>query len=47
MPIEAPMWILAGIRNMEGVGWMQLDRCCEHNANSHYEGKSQYFKYDA
>jgi len=39
MPIEAPMWILAGIRNMEGVGWMQLDRCCEHNANSHDEDK--------
>jgi hypothetical protein len=28
MPIEATMWILAGIHNMEGVGWMQLDRCC-------------------
>ncbi len=47
MPIEAPMWILAGVRNMEGVDWMQLDRCCEHNANSHDEDKSKYFKYNA
>ncbi len=39
---------LAGIRNMEGADWMQLDQCrCEHNANSHYEDKSKYFKYDA
>ena len=43
------MWILARIRNMEGVDcqWMQLDRCCEHNANRHDEDKSKYFKYNA
>ncbi len=32
---------------MEGADWMQLDRCGEHNANSHYEDKSKYLKYDA
>ncbi len=31
---------------MEGADWMQLDLCCEHNANSHYEDKSKYLKYD-
>ena len=38
---------LAGIHNMEGADWMQLDRCCKHNANSHDEDTSKYFKYDA
>ncbi len=33
---------LAGIRIMEGADWMQLDRCGEHNANSHDEDKSKY-----
>jgi hypothetical protein len=47
MPIEAQMWILAGIRKMEGADWMKVDRCCEHNANSHDEDKSKYLKYDA
>ena len=32
---------------MDGADWMQLDRCCEHNANSHDEDKSKYFKYNA
>ncbi len=38
---------LAGISNMEGADWIQLDLCCKHNANSHDEDKSQYLKYNA
>ncbi len=45
-PLRHQCGFLAGIRNMEGADWTQLDRCCEHNANSHNEDKSKYFKYD-
>jgi hypothetical protein len=31
---------------MEGSDWMQLDRCGEHNANSHDEDKSKYLKHE-
>ncbi len=31
---------------LNGPDWMQLDRCGEHNANSHDGGKSKYLKYD-
>jgi hypothetical protein len=37
---------MAGIRTTEGADWMQLDRCCTHNANSHDEDKFKYLKYD-
>jgi hypothetical protein len=36
----------AGIRIQYGPDWMQLDRCGEHNANSHDHDKSKYLKYD-
>ncbi len=31
---------------MEGAYRMQLDRCGEHNTNSHDDDKSKYLKYD-
>ena len=46
-PLRHRCGCLAGIRIMEGADWMQLDRCGEHNANSHDEDKSKYLKYDA
>ena len=36
----------AGIRIMVGPGFKQLDRCCEHDANSHDEDKSKHLKCD-
>jgi hypothetical protein len=42
VPIEAPMRMFG--RNPHHGG--QLDRCGEHNANSHDEDKSKYLKYD-
>jgi hypothetical protein len=30
---------------MEGADWMQLNLCCEHNANNHDKDKSKYLKY--
>jgi hypothetical protein len=40
----------AGIRildsNMEGPDWIQLDRCGEHNANSHDDDQSKYLKHE-
>jgi hypothetical protein len=35
-----------GIRILYGPDWMQLDRCGEHNANSHDDDKSKYLNYD-
>ncbi len=48
-PLRHRRGVLAGIRNIEGADWMQLDWCCKHNlnANSHDEDKSKYFKYYA
>jgi hypothetical protein len=31
---------------MEGPDWMQLDRCGEHNANSHEEDQQKYLKHN-
>jgi hypothetical protein len=31
---------------MEGADWIQLNWCCNHNANSHDEDKSKNLKYD-
>jgi N-acetylglucosamine-6-phosphate deacetylase len=31
---------------MEGPDWIQLDRCGEHNVNSHDENNSKYLKHD-
>ena len=45
-PLRHRCGCLAGIRIMEGADWMQLDRCGEHNANSHDEDKSKYLKHD-
>jgi hypothetical protein len=36
----------AGIRIMEGPGWMELHRCGEHDANSHDDDKSKYLKHE-
>ncbi len=36
----------AGIRIQYSPGWMQLDRCGEHNANRHDGDRSKYLKYD-
>ncbi len=36
----------AGIRIMEAVGWKQLDRIGEHNAESDQEDKSKYLKHE-
>jgi hypothetical protein len=46
-PLRHQCGFLAVIRIMEGVNWMQLDRCCKHNANSHDEDKFKHLKYDA
>jgi hypothetical protein len=46
-PLRHQCGFLAEIRNMDGADCMQLDRCGEHNANSHDEDKSKYLKYDA
>jgi hypothetical protein len=35
-----------GIRIQYSPDWMQLDRCGEHNANSHDGDRSKYLKYD-
>ncbi len=36
----------AGIRIQYCPDWMQLDRCGEHDANSHDGDRSKYLKYD-
>ena len=36
----------AGIRITEGPDWMQLERCGEHNANSHDDDHSKYLKHE-
>jgi hypothetical protein len=36
----------AGIRIMEGPDWMQLERCGEHNANSHDDDQSKFLKHE-
>jgi hypothetical protein len=36
----------AGIRIIEGPGWMELHRCGEHYANSHDDDKSKYLKHE-
>jgi hypothetical protein len=35
---------MAGIHIMESPDWKQLDQCCKHNANIHYDDKSKYLK---
>jgi hypothetical protein len=37
---------MAGLRVMEGPGWMQLDLCGEHHAESHDAHTSKYLTYD-
>ncbi len=36
----------AGILIIEGPDWIQLDRCGEHNANSHDDDQSKYVKHE-
>jgi hypothetical protein len=36
----------AGILILEGPDWMQLDRCGNHNANSHDDDQSKFFKHE-
>jgi hypothetical protein len=37
---------MAGYQVMKGPGWMQLDRCGEHNAESHDSDASKNLTYE-
>jgi hypothetical protein len=45
-PMRHSCGCMAGLRVMEGPGWMQLDRCSEHHPESHDADASKYLTYD-